>query len=55
MFHKAINLTFKEGTILEVQFEDGKAKRYDMSSLFGKYPQLRALENRDLFLSVKQR
>lgn len=53
MFHKAINLTFKEGTILEVQFEDGKAKRYDMSSLFGKYPQLRALENRDLFLSGK--
>ena len=53
MFHKAINLTFKEGTSFEVQFQDGKVKRYDMASLFGKYPQLRALENRDLFLSGK--
>ena len=53
MFHKAINLTFKEGTSFEVQFQDGKVKRYDIASLFGKYPQLRALENRDLFLSGK--
>lgn len=51
MFHKAVKLTFREGTILDLTFQDGKVKRYDMSSLFGKYPQLRALENRKLFLS----
>ena len=53
MFHKAVELSFKEGTSLEVRFQDGKVKRYDMASLFDKYPQLRALEDRDLFLSGK--
>lgn len=53
MFHKAVNLAFGEGTILEVQFRDGNVKRYDMASLFDKYPQLRALEDRSLFLSGK--
>lgn len=32
-------------------FQDGNVKQYDMSILFDKYPQLKALENRDLFLS----
>ena len=36
MFHKAIDIRFLEGTTLEVVFQDGKVKRYDMSSLFGK-------------------
>ena len=53
MFHKAINLEFKEGTTIEVTFQNGDVKRYDMSTLFNKYPQLRALEDRDLFLSGK--
>ena len=53
MFHKAVELSFGEGTSLEVRFQNGKVKRYDMASLFNKYPQLRALENRDLFLSGK--
>ncbi len=51
MFHKATDMRFLEGTALEVVFQDGKVKRYDMASLFGKYPQLRMLENRELFLS----
>ena len=51
MFHKAVELSFGEETSLEVRFQDGKVKRYDMASLFNKYPQLRALEDRDLFLS----
>ena len=51
MFHKAADLKSLEGTALEVVFQDGKVKRYDMASLFSKYPQLRALEDRDLFLS----
>ncbi len=53
MFHKASDLKFGEGTSLEVRFQDGTVKRYDMASLFDKYPQLRALENRELFLSGK--
>ncbi len=53
MFHKAIDMHFLEGTAMEVFFQDGKVKRYDMSALFEKYPQLRALEDRTLFLSGK--
>ena len=53
MFHKAIDLKYCEGTSLELTFQDGKVKRYDMSSLFSKYPQLIALTNRELFLSGK--
>ena len=53
MFHKATDLRFLEGTAMEVVFQDGKVKKYDMKSLFGKYPQLRALEDRQLFMSGK--
>lgn len=51
VFHKAVRLELCEGTTLEVTFQDGKVKRYDMADLFGKYPQLTALKDRDLFLS----
>lgn len=51
MFHKAVKLEFKEGTALELLFQDGLVKRYDMRALFQKHPQLRALEDRELFLS----
>ena len=53
MFHKAANLEFREGTVLDLTFQDGKVKRYDMAVLFEKYPQLCALKNRELFLSGK--
>ena len=53
MFHKAISMEFLEGTALAVTFQDGTVKRYDMRSLFSKYPQLKALEDRQLFLSGK--
>ena len=53
MFHKAINLEYGDGTMLELTFSDGKVKRYDMSALFGKYPQLTALRDRALFTSGK--
>ena len=36
---------------MELTFQDGKVKQYDMSVLFDKYPQLQALEDRALFLS----
>ena len=51
MFHKAIDLKYLDGTALEVTFQDGKVMQYDMSTLFGKYPQLEALKDRSLFLS----
>ena len=53
MFHKAIKLEYRGGTTLELTFQDGKVKRYDMSSLFSKYPQLEALKDRTLFTSGK--
>ncbi len=53
MFHKATELKFLEGTAFEVTFQDGLVKRYDMKALFPKYPHLKALEDRSLFLSGK--
>ena len=51
MFHKAVELNYLDGTALEVRFQDGQVKHYDISSLFEKYPQLLALQDRDLFTS----
>ena len=53
MFHRAVDLKYKEGTVLELTFQDGKVIRYDMSVLFDKYPQLCALKDRKLFESGK--
>ena len=53
MFHKAIKLKFNEGTSFDVTFLTGEIKRYDISVLFDKYPQLKALTDRNLFLSGK--
>lgn len=51
MFHKAVKLEFNKGTVLELTFQDGQVKRYDMKVLFEKYPQLTALKDRELFTS----
>ena len=53
MFHKAINLEFKGGTTLQVTFQSGEIKSFDMARMFAKYPQLEALEDREFFLSGK--
>jgi len=53
MFHKALNVKFKRGTTLEVTFETGERKTFDMSVLFTKYPNLLALKDRKLFYSGK--
>ena len=50
MFHKATDLELKDGILLEVSFQTGEVKSYDMSILFEKYPQLRDLQDRELFL-----
>ena len=38
---------------MELTFQNGEVKAYDMSVLFAKYPQLEALKDRKLFLSGK--
>lgn len=53
MFLKAVKLDFKEGTRLELTFQTGEIKPYDMKNLFVKYPRLEALKNRRLFTSGK--
>lgn len=53
MFHKATELKLKKGTSLEVTFQNGEVKAYDMAVLFEKYPQLEALKDRKLFLKGK--
>ena len=53
MFHKAVNLEFKEGTTLTLTFQNGDVRSYDVSVLFSRYPQLEALKDRKLFLSGK--
>ena len=51
MFHRAVKLEFQEGTVLDLTFQSGEVKRYDVARLFEKYPQLTALNDRDLFKS----
>lgn len=51
MFHKATDVYFKDGTVLEVKFQSGEVKQYDMSLLYAKYPQLKALNERSLFIT----
>ena len=53
VFHKAVEMKFLDGTAIEVLFQDGQVKYYDMASLFNKYPQLKALQDRQIFLSGK--
>ena len=51
MLHRAVRLELKEGTLLELTFQDGKVKQYDVSVLFKKMPRFEPLEDRDVFLS----
>ena len=51
MFHKAVKIQFREGTVLDVTFADGCVKRYDMAKMFDVYPPLKALEDTKLFKS----
>ena len=53
MFHRAVELKYLDGTAIEVLFQDGMVKQYDISVLFSKYPQLKALEDREIFLQGK--
>ena len=50
---KSIKLVLKEGTTFDLYFVDGIVKRYDILSLADKFPQLKALKDRELFLKGK--
>ena len=50
MEQDAVKLYLKEGTVIEVLFDDGITKRYDMERLFAKYPWVSSLKDRSLFL-----
>ena len=50
---KSIKLVLKEGTTLDLYFNDRTVKRYDVLSLADKFPQLNALTDRKLFLKGK--
>ena len=50
---KSIKLVLKEGTTFDLYFIDGIVKRYDILSLADKFPQLKALKDRELFLKGK--
>lgn len=52
-FHRAVKLKYRDGVKLDVYFEDGLVKRFDMSSLYDSYPPFKALEDRTLFESGK--
>ena len=49
MHYRAIDAEMKEGTVLEVTFQNGMVKGYDVEVLFGKYPQLMRLKDPELF------
>lgn len=52
MFVRAIDVEFLDGVVLDMTFQDGKVIRYDISTMFSKYPQLKELlKNRKLFKS----
>lgn len=53
MHHKAIDLKYLDGTEFALTFQDGSTRKYDVAFLFSKYPQLKCLQDRSLFLSGK--
>ena len=53
MFHRAVDLQFKDGTMIEVTFQDGKVFGYNMAKLYEKYPSLRALDDEEFFKTGK--
>ncbi len=51
MFHKAIKLDYPGKLNIDITFQNGEVKRYDVTNLFEKYPQMKALEDSKLFHS----
>ena len=50
---RATKLEFMEGTTIRVTFSDGSVKELDLSTLYGRNPQLKQLDDRAFFTSGK--
>lgn len=53
MMHKIKSVITKENLIISATFFDGIVKDYSVSKLFDVYPQLKELENKELFNSAQ--
>jgi len=53
MMHKIKSVITKNDLIISATFFDGTVKEYSVDRLFNIYPQLKELENRELFNSVQ--
>lgn len=53
MMHKIKSVITKNDLIISATFFDGTVKEYSVDRLFNIYPQLKELENRELFYSVQ--
>jgi len=51
--HYVVKVFPKEGTTLDVLFDNGTIKRFDMSTLFENFPVFRLLSDRSLFIKAK--
>lgn len=51
MFHKAVHIDYLKDTIIQALFQDGSVKQFDISVLFERHTQLKALDNWELFSS----
>lgn len=61
MFHRMKSLKYlctiygdeAAGYWIEVEFENGIIKQYNIENLFSQYPQFKALKDKDLFINGK--
>lgn len=52
MVHRIKSIRTKDNLIISATFFDGTIKEYSVNKLFNTYPQLKELENKDLFNSI---
>ena len=51
MHYRALKITFLEDVKIKVTYQDGTIVKFDISTLFSKYPQFKILQkNRELFM-----
>lgn len=53
MTHKIKSIRTEDDLVISATFFDGTIKKYDIKNLFGFYPQLKELENKELFNNIQ--
>ena len=53
MFHEVRNVKALKDRLIELEFETGEIKIYDMKPLFNKYERLKKIEGEEAFKDVK--